>query len=104
MANSDFDNPFNDGDRWGDEDGNPLPNGWKEGQAWAKCRLISPDGMDSETEIPKLSAAQGMALNILIMRLSHDLPVEVIYKDELGKAHIFPSHPVPEDELSDRPG
>ena len=52
-----YNNPFDDEDKWGDESG--FPSEWKEGSAWVKCRLISPTGMDSDTTIPSSLLGRG---------------------------------------------
>ena len=89
-----IDNPFDDNDRWGDEDKGSVPVAWELGQAWFRCRLISPEGNDMEMEIPTLSPDQGMQVNILLARLGSNLSVEVRFKDDEGKEHVFASTPM----------
>ena len=95
-----YDNPFGDDDRWGDEKGQSskgeaFPSEWKEGNAWVKCRLISPTGMDSETTIPTLSSGQGQMINILLMRLAANLPVEIAFQGDDGKVIYTDESPDP---------
>lgn len=100
LEEDEYDNPFDDEDRWGDEKssssgGGGFPSEWKEGKAWVKCRLISPTGMDSETVIPKLSPGQGQMINILLMRLAANLPVELAFQGDDGKVIYTDESPDP---------
>jgi hypothetical protein len=73
-------NPDDDHEPFHDESDEPwdFPEDYESGKAWAEVRIISPDGMDATTKLPKLTPEQGLQLNILVMRLMNGDPVLVM--------------------------
>jgi len=63
------------GDNFDEED---CPVDFEPGKAWAEIRLITPEGVETVTRLPKLTKVQGIQLEVLVARLVDNKPVLVM--------------------------